>query len=105
MTEMGCATEVYGGAWVLEMGCAMGSIYSADPGVDRVHIISSHYTINYAVYHSHLWMSLALSETPCVFSQAGSVIQFHALPILLEPEPLLLSNAFGNAIRGAGMCR
>ena len=38
------------------------SIYSGDPGVDRLHPISSYYTTNYTLYHSHLLISLALSE-------------------------------------------
>jgi len=39
MTEMDWATGAYGDAGVTEMGCAMGSIYSGDPGVDRSHLI------------------------------------------------------------------
>jgi len=34
MTEMDWATGAYGDARVTEMGCAMGSIYSGDPGVE-----------------------------------------------------------------------
>ena len=42
MMEMGSATAAYGDAGVTEMGCATGSIYLGDPGVDRFHIILSY---------------------------------------------------------------
>ena len=100
---------MYGDTGVAEMDGMTGSIYSGDPGVDSLHhlvshIISSHYTTNYTIYLSHLLIALALSKTPCGSSQPGSIIPSHPLPMLLEPEPLFLTNSFGNAVRGAAEC-
>jgi len=67
MTEMSWATGAYGDAGVTEMGCATGSIYSRDPGVDRSHLISSYHTTNYTLY---LLLSLALSETSWIHAIA-----------------------------------
>jgi len=93
------------------MDRVMGGIYLGGPGVDSLHCIldllsSSYHTMNYTVYHSHLLISLALCETPCVSvqlrgsSQPGSIIPSHPLPTLLEPEPLNLTKSFWNAVRG-----
>jgi len=69
MTEMDWATGADGDTGVTEMDGATGSIYSGDPGVDRLsshrilyHLISSYHTTNYTLYLSQLLISLALSE-------------------------------------------
>ena len=51
MTEMSCATGEYGDAGATEMGRATGSIYSEDPGVDRLHLILYH-LIKQRITHS-----------------------------------------------------
>jgi len=38
------------------------SIYSGDSGIERLHLISSYFTTNHTLYHSHLLISLTLSE-------------------------------------------
>jgi len=95
------------------MDVATGSIYSGDPGVDRSqlashlvehNLISSYHTTNYTLHLLHLLISLAFSETPCGFSQPGSIIPSHRLPTLLEPEPLFHTNSFWKATRGAVEC-
>jgi hypothetical protein len=64
MTEMDWATGEDGDTGVTEMDGATGSIYSGDPGVDRLssHLISSYHTTNYTLYCSQLLLSLGLSE-------------------------------------------
>jgi len=95
------------------MDGATGGIYSGDLGVDRSqlashlvehHLISSYHTTNYTLHLSHLLISLAFSETPCGFSQPGSIIPSHPLPTLLEPEPLFHTNSCLEAARGAAEC-
>jgi len=85
--ETAWASGVYGGTAVAERHSATGSIYSGHPGVDRSHhashlvshIISSYRTVNYTLYHSRLFISVAPSETLCGdtqlsgFSQPGSI--------------------------------
>ena len=76
MTAMDWATGADGNNGVMDMDRATGSIYSGDPGVDRLylilylisshlissHLISSYHTTNYTLYCSQLLLSLALSE-------------------------------------------
>jgi len=56
MTEMSLATGAYRDAAVTEMGCANGSIYSGDPGVDRMHLVPylivSHNELRYVSFPS-----------------------------------------------------
>jgi len=58
--EKDWVTGAYGDAGVMEMGCATGSIYSGDPGVDRSHLISSYHTTNYTLY---LFPTFALTRS------------------------------------------
>jgi len=67
-------------------------------------IISSHYTTNYTLYHSHLLISLAISETQCGCTQLSEswqpwrIIPCHPRPMLLESRPFLLTNSFSWAV-------
>jgi len=70
---------VYGDTGVAEMDGVTGSMYSGDPGVDSSYLVSP--IISYLL-----------------------IIPSHPLPMLLEPEPLFLTNPFWNAVRGAAEC-
>jgi len=90
---------VYGETGVTEVERVTGSIYSADPGVDR-HLISilSYHTmkIHYLSQPFGLTRSVRDIMDPhnCVGSSTpGSIITSHPIPTLLEPEPLFLMNS------------
>jgi hypothetical protein len=111
MTQVDCATGADRDTGVTEMDGAMGSIYSGDPGVDRLssHLISSYHTMNYTLSLSQLCISLVLprirrSTQLRGSSWPGSIVSSHPLPTLLEPEQLFLTNSFWNATRGAAKC-
>jgi hypothetical protein len=55
----------------------MGSTYSGDPGVDRLHLI---------------FISSGSTKL-CGFSRLGGIILSHFLPTLLELEMLFLKNS------------
>jgi hypothetical protein len=59
---------VYGDTGVMEEEIVTGSIYSADPRVDRDISFPSHLIIQrkYTLYLSQLLVSLALSEIPSI---------------------------------------
>jgi hypothetical protein len=78
-----------------------GSIYSADPKVDRHHLISisSYHTMK---IHTISFPTFGLTRSVCdivgprncvVSPTPGSIISSHPIPTLLEPEPLFLMNS------------
>jgi len=108
MMETDWATAAYRDTGVPGMDRVTGVIYSEEPGVDSLHrilylipyhLISSHYTTNYTLNHSHLFISLTLSETLCGstqmsgFSQPGTIIRSPPLSMLLESELVFLANS------------
>ena len=75
----------------------MGSIYSADPGVDRHHpisISSNHtkkmHTLSFPTFGLTRSVRDIMDPHNCVGSSTpGSIICSHRIPTLLEPEPLV----------------
>jgi len=114
--------QVCGDTGMMEMGWATGSIYPGDPGVDRLsshlvsqlasHLIISSHLIIQRITHSivpsiwsHSYCPRFRGSTQLLgSSQPRSIISSHPLPMLLEPEPLFLTNSFWNAARGAAEC-
>jgi len=91
--------QVYRDTGVTEVERVTGSIYSADPGVDR-HLISilSYHTmkIHYLSQPFGLTRSVRdiMGPRNCVGSSTpGSIISSHPIPMLFEPEPLYLMNS------------
>ena len=86
---------MYGDAGVLEVDRVAGSLYSADPRVDRHHLISisSYHTMK---IHTSIFPNI-WSHSVCPrfhgFSTPGSIISSHLIPMLREPEPLFLINS------------
>jgi hypothetical protein len=91
---------LYGEAGVNDVDRGMGSIFSADPRVDRHHLVSiSSYHIKKIHYIiPNFWFSL-LCRRFCGFTQLhgtltpGSIIYSNPIPRLLESEPLFLMNS------------
>jgi len=91
---------VYGDRGVTEVDRVTGSIYSADPGLDRHHLISisSHHIM---IIHTLSFPTFGLTRSVRDFGSAqlrgsstlGSIISSHVIPTLLEPEPLCLMNS------------
>ena len=101
---------VYGDTGVTEVDRVTGSIYSADPGLDRHHLISisSYHTMKiHSIFPNFCPHSICLrfggsaqlrgSSTP------GSIISSHPMPSLLEPELLVLMNSvwMSREVRGS----
>jgi hypothetical protein len=115
MMETNWAKGAYRVTGVAEMDEVMGGIFSGDPGVDSLHrscistcIISSHLILLYNELHTLSFSSFDLTRSSTRFrrfSRPGSIISSHLLPMLLEPEPLFLTNSFWNAARGAVECQ
>jgi len=85
---------------VIEVERVTGSLYSADPGVDRHYLISilSYHTmkIHYLPQLFSLIRSVRdiMDQCNCVgSSMLGRMISSHPISMLLEPEPLLLMNS------------
>ena len=89
---------MYGDTGVTEVERVTGSLYSADPGVDRhlISILSYHtMTIHYLSQLFGLTRSVRNIMDPRNWvgsSMPGSIISSHPIPKLLEPEPLFLMN-------------
>jgi len=90
---------VYRDSGVMAVEIVTGSIYSADPGVDR-HLISilSYHTmkIHYLSQPFGLTRSIRDIMDPrnCMGSSTpGSIISSHLILTLLEPDPLFLMNS------------
>jgi len=92
---------VYGDTGVTAVERVMGSIYSADPGVDRHNLISisSYHTMK---IHTLSFPTFGLTRSVCDImdprncvgsSTPGSIISSHPIPTLLEPELLFLMNS------------
>ena len=89
---------MYGDTGVTEVERVTGSIYSADPGVDRHDLISilSYHTMK---IHTLSFPAFGLTRDimdprNCVASSTlGSIISSHPIPSLLEPELLFLMNS------------
>jgi len=91
---------VYRDTGVTEVDRVTGSIYSADPGLDRHHLISilSHHI---TIIHTLSFPTFGLTRFVRDFGSAqlrgsstlGSIISSHAIPMLLEPEMLFLLNS------------
>lgn len=84
-------TGIIGIDWV------MGSIYSVGNWMDRHHLILSLYTeYTHSIFTNFLCHSLLVRFLIPTqfhgFSWLGSITSSHSLPILLEPEPLFLTN-------------
>jgi len=101
---------VYGDAGVTEVDRVTGSIYSADPGVDRHHLISisSYHTKKihsiFPNFYSHSLCPRFRGSTQLRGSSTpGSIISSHPIPTLLEPEPLFLMNSvwMSREVRGS----
>jgi len=92
---------VYGDTGVTEVERVTGSVYLADHGVDRHHLISisSYHTMKIPTLSSPtfgLTRSIRDIVDPpnCVGSSTlGSIISSHTIPTLLEPELLFLMNS------------
>jgi len=93
--------QVYGDTGVTKVERVTGCIYSADPGVDRHHLISisSNHTMKIPTL-SFPTFSLTRSvrdivDSPnCMGSSTpGSIISSHPILKLLEPEPLFHMNS------------
>jgi len=93
--------RVYGDTGVTEVERVTGSIYSADPGVDRHHLISisSYHTMT---IHTLSFPTFGLTRSVrdivdprnCVGSSTpGSIISSHPIRMFLEPAPLFLMNS------------
>jgi len=93
--------RVYGDTGVTEVERVMGSIYSADPVVDRHHLISisSNHTMK---IHTLSFPTFGLTRSVCDIldpcncvgsSMPDSIIYSHRIPTLLELEPLFLMNS------------
>jgi len=93
--------RVYGDTGVTEMERVTGSIYSADPGVDRHHLISissNHtmkiHTLSFPTFGLTCSVRDIVDPRNCVGSSTpGSIISSHPIRTLLEPEPLFLMNS------------
>jgi len=92
--------RLYEDTGVMEVARVMGSIYSADPGVDTHHLISisSYHTMN---IHTLSFPTFALTQCPKFrrfvqlrgSSTPGSIISSHLIVTLLQPEPLWIMNS------------
>jgi len=88
--------RVYGDTGVTEVARVKGSIYLADPGVDRHHpisISSNHkktiHTLSFPTFGLTHSVRKIVDPRNCVGSSTpGSIISSHPIPTLLEPEPL-----------------
>jgi hypothetical protein len=83
----------------MEVDRVTGSIYSADSGVDRHHLISisSYHTMKIHSIFPNFWSHLLCpsflgSMQLRGFSMPGSIISSHPIPTLLEPAPLFFTN-------------
>jgi hypothetical protein len=64
MTEIDWAMGAYADAGVTEMGCALGSIYFGDPGVDLVsRLASSHIFLSYSEVYTPSFASFDLTRS------------------------------------------
>ena len=92
---------MYGDTGVTEVERVTGSIYSADPGVDRHHLISiSSYhtmkihTLSFPTFGLTCSVRNIVDPRNCLGSSTpGSIISSHPIPTILEPEPLILLNS------------
>jgi len=102
---------VYQDTGAMEVERVTGSIYSADPGVDRHHLISisSNHTIK---IHTRSFPTFGLTRSVCDivdprnwvgFSTTGSIISSHPIRMLVKPDPLFLMNSFWTLNRRAQM--
>jgi len=90
---------VYGDSGVTEVDRVTGSIYSADPGVDRHPpiSISSYHTVK---IHTLSFPTVGLTRSDGDFGSAqlrgsstpGSKLSSHPIPTFLKTEPLYLMN-------------
>ena len=84
---------------VTEVERVTGSIYLADPGVDRPLIsILSYHTMKMHYLSQPFGFTRSVRDIVdprnCVGSSTpGSIISSHPIPTLLEPEPLFLMNS------------
>jgi len=93
--------RVYRDTGVMKMERVTGSIYLADPGVDRHHLISissNHtmkiHTLSFPTFGLTRSVRNIVNPRNCVGSSTpGSIISSHPIPTLLEPEPLFLMNS------------
>jgi len=92
---------VYGNTGVMEVERVTGSIYSADPGVDRHHLISiSSYhtmkihTLSFPTFDLTRSVRDIVDPRNCVGSkELGSITSFHPIPTLLQTKLLFLMNS------------
>jgi len=90
--------RLYGDTAVTEVARVTGSIYSADPGLDRHHLISlsSHHTMK---IHTLSFPTFGLTRSVDGSTQfrgsstPGSIISSHPIRMLIEPEPLYRMNS------------
>jgi len=112
MTEMDGAMCTNRDTGVMAMDRAMGSIYFGDPWVDSItsstiyyHIIQRITQSIFPIFRSHLLYLIFRGPTQlCQLSWPSIIILSHPLPMLLEPEPFLLTNFCWNSMRGAAEC-
>jgi len=91
---------VYTNTGVTEVDRVMGSIYLADPGVDRHHLISisSYHTIEVHSIIPNFWShSLCPRRYRSTHSRGsstpGSIILPHPISMVLEPQALFLMDS------------
>jgi len=96
MYYLSLSKYTYGDTGIMEMDWATGSIYLGVPGVDRHHlIIWNTHSINPHSWSHALWPRVHGSTQFVSFIMAVyPFISCHPLPILLELEPLCLTNSF-----------
>jgi len=98
------ATGAEGDTVLTEMDTPAGSIYVGAPGVIRLwaYLVSYH-LITERISHSLdlIFWSQSLFLSFCWFSQLCSILSSHPLPMLLEPDPLFLTNSYWKSTRGA----
>jgi len=81
------------------MDWAVGSIYSADPGIDSYHLISSYHTMKIHPLTfttsglTHLISRFCRYMYLCGSLQLSSIVSSNPLPTLCEAEPLTLMSS------------
>jgi len=87
-----------GDTGVTEVARVTGSIYSADPRVDSHHLISI-WSYHIMKLHTLSFPTSGVTHSVSRYTQfrgssmPGSIISSHAIPMLVEQEPLILKNS------------
>jgi len=84
-TEMGWATGAYEHAVVTQMGCAMGSIYSGDPGVDQYYLVIQ-------------WNTHSVIPNFYLTSSFWDFVDPHSRVVSYHPTPFLRSSSQNSSV-------